>query len=274
MRRGFPTLTHLEANAEPGISKTIEGFTAMQFQPYFLTRQAFTLALLGIVMIAISNPSVATAQIAPAGGTTQATIQGTIQGVVKSGNTPIPAATVTATNTLTGQKVTTWTNVAGEYVIQVSAKGRYVVKAQMSAFATITGEAVINATTLTQRVDLEIVLLSRSQDTAAGAQRAANTPGGRGFQSLSVLNGEGAGLATSGGSDTTSSLDTPLAGVSANIATTSVAVSGNATAMEFQGPGFGDRRFDSNDGPPGGRGGGGPGGGGFGGFGGGGFGGF
>jgi len=37
-------------------------------------------------------------------------------------------------------KATTWTNVAGQYSLQVPASGRYVVKAQMAAFATITGK--------------------------------------------------------------------------------------------------------------------------------------
>jgi trimeric autotransporter adhesin len=226
---------------------------------------------------------------------------GSIQGVVKSGNTPIPGATVTASNTLTGQKVTTWTNVAGQYSLRVPASGRYVVKAQMAAFATVTGETIINASTPAQRVDLEIVLSSRSQtptdgsNATQGGSERASAGAGRGYQSLSVLNGEGAGLSASAGSDPTSSLDTPLAGVSPNIATSSVSVSGNATASDFQGGlggGFDDRRNDfSTGGTPGTpgapgtqRGGpGGPGGspagatagggGGFGGFGGGGFGG-
>ena len=191
---------------------------------------------------------------------------GSIAGLVKSGNTPIPGATVTASNTLTGQKVTTWTNVAGQYSLHVPANGRYVVKAQMPAFAVITGEALINAANSTQHVDLEIVLASRSQvpadagTSASNATQRASTGSGRGYQSLSVLNGEGAGLAASSGSDSAGSLDTPLAGVSANIATPSVSVAGNATAADFQngfGGGFDDRREFNAGGQPGGPGGGG-----------------
>jgi len=235
----------------------------------------------------------ATAQAAAAAS---AVVGGSIQGVVKSGDTAIPGATVTASNTLTGQKVTTWTNVAGQYSLQVPANGRYVVKAQMAAFATITGEALINAATPTQRVDLEIVLASRAQTPSDGTNESPNgtqrasAGAGRGYQSLSVFNGEGGGLASSVGSDSSGSIDTPLAGVSPNIATSSVSVSGNATASDFQGGfggGFDDRRNDFNAGgtqgaqrgtpggaPGGAPGGGGPGGGGgfagFGGFGGGG----
>ena len=224
-----------------------------------------------VCLICLSSKS-GVAQASPAGGL--------IQGVVKSGNTPIPGATVTASNTLTGKKVTAWTNVAGQYSLQVPTNGRYVVKAQMPAFANVTGETVINAATPTQRVDLEIVLLSRVQtpaDAGAGgageSQRAGlSAATGRGYQSLSV-NGDSSGLATA--PDSTGSLDTPLAGVSANIATTSVSVAGNATAADFQGGGgFDDRRDFGGGGPPGAPGGGPGGGGGFGGgFGGGGFGG-
>ena len=246
------------------------------------SRSRFTTGRLRMALLLAALIGVSSLCAKPAIGQTPPTGGGTIQGVVKSDNTPIPGASVTASNTLTGQKVATWTNVAGQYSLQVPANGRYVVKAQMPAFANITGEAVVNAATPTQRVDLEIVLLSRSQTPAdAGAGGAMGgmlsagsaTAGGHGYQSLSV-NGDPSGLATA--SDSGSSLDTPLAGVSANIATTSVSVAGSATAADFQGGGGFDDRRDFNGGQPGGPGGGGGfGGGGFGGggFGGGGFGG-
>src|SRR5579863_10139947 len=60
---------------------------------------------------------------------------GTVHGLVKSGNMPIPGATVTAVNTLTGQKAVGWTDVQGTYVLQVPANGRYVLRTQMPAFA-------------------------------------------------------------------------------------------------------------------------------------------
>ena len=71
---------------------------------------------------------------------------GTIQGVVKSGNIPLPGATVTAANTLTGQKVTTSTGVDGSYSLQIPADGHYVVRAQMAAFALVTQEVRITVT--------------------------------------------------------------------------------------------------------------------------------
>ena len=43
-----------------------------------------------------------------------------ITGVVKSGNTPIPGATVTATNASTQEKTTTSTDMNGAYTLQVA----------------------------------------------------------------------------------------------------------------------------------------------------------
>lgn len=118
-------------------------------------------------------PQTAAAPAAPAGGS--------IQGIVKSGNMPIPGAAITAANTLTGQKVVTWTDVNGQYALQVPADGRYVVKAQMSAFAPATGEVLIDATNRSAKVDLEIVLLSRAQQVAQEQQKQASAGGNRGL---------------------------------------------------------------------------------------------
>jgi len=51
--------------------------------------------------------------------------EGTIRGTVKSGNMPIPGATVTASNDSTKETVTTWTNVDGTYVLRVHSFGRF-----------------------------------------------------------------------------------------------------------------------------------------------------
>ena len=49
----------------------------------------------------------------------QAITSGTIHGVVKSGSQPLPGVTVTAANTLTGQKVSTSSDLDGSYTLQV-----------------------------------------------------------------------------------------------------------------------------------------------------------
>ena len=163
-----------------------------------------------------------------------ATAGGSIQGMVKSGNMPIPGAAITAANTLTGQKVVTWTDVNGQYALQVPADGRYVVKAQMAAFAPATGEVLINATNRSAKVDLEIVLLSRAQQAAQEQQRQASAGGNRGFQSLSVTQGEvGGDFYPNGNSDQAVQSEASVPGMSLNAATESVAVSGNASGSDF-----------------------------------------
>jgi outer membrane receptor protein involved in Fe transport len=158
---------------------------------------------------------------------------GSIHGVVKSGNMPVPGATVTAANTLTGQKATTSTDVDGSYSLQLASNGRYVVRAQMAAFAPVTKEVVINATDHNLEANLELILLSRVPKTVtepaeqATPAQAATTGAGRGFQNLTLtqsaesqeLNGNGAGDIVPQGM--------PVPGIAPDSATESVAVSGN-----------------------------------------------
>jgi trimeric autotransporter adhesin len=156
---------------------------------------------------------------------------GVIRGVVKSGNLPIPGATVTASNTLTGQKVVTSTDVSGNYSLQTPSAGRYVVRAQMAAFAAATQEMVVNATNRQGKVDLELVLLSRAQQNAQAEQKqigAAAASLMRGFQSLSVMQGEGSANGNGGGEPSGSS-DLPIPGIANSAATESVSVSGNTS---------------------------------------------
>ncbi len=78
---------------------------------------------------------------------------------------PLPGATVTAANTLTGQKVTTSTDVDGSYSLQVPSDGRYVVRAQMAAFAPVTQEVRVNDANRNIEANLELILLSRVPKT-------------------------------------------------------------------------------------------------------------
>jgi hypothetical protein len=204
---------------------------------------------------------------------------GIIHGIVKSGNMPVPGATVTAANTLTGQKVTTSTDVDGSYSVQVPSDGRYVVRAQMSAFAPMTQEVRVNDANRNLEANLELILLSRVPKTepanpTAPAQAAA-TGAGRGFQNLTLeQSAEGRELNGNGASDIVPQ-GMPVPGIAPDSATESVAISGNSSSpfatmssaemqqrfndARQQGGGFGGGGF----GGPGGFGGGG--GGGFGG---------
>ena len=151
---------------------------------------------------------------------------GLIHGRVKSGDMPVPGVTVSAVNTLTGQKATTWTDVDGGFTLQVPADGRYVIRAQMSAFAPITQEILVNNRNRDVLADLELILLSRvPKDGAGQGQESAAVGTGRGFQNLSVTQSEGAEDAASNGDPSA----TTMPGIPANTATESVAISGNTS---------------------------------------------
>ena len=153
----------------------------------------------------------------------------TLQGVVKSGKTPVPGATVTAVNHGTGQKVVGWTQPDGSYKLSLPGDGEYVVRAQMAAFAAAQSRVTVGPSNQNPRLDLEIVLLSRSeapQGNTAGRTGARGTAN-RGFQSLSVMQGEGGSDQGVNGGDSVAPSGMPVPGVPPTIATESVAVSGS-----------------------------------------------
>ena len=59
---------------------------------------------------------------------------GTIKGTVKAGGVPLPGVAVTATNTLTGKKYATTTDIDGVFQMDVPRNGRYVVKTEVDRF--------------------------------------------------------------------------------------------------------------------------------------------
>src|SRR5262249_44451701 len=139
------------------------------------------------------------------------------------------------TNTLTGQKSSTSTDLDGSFVLQLSANGRYVVRAQMPAFANATQEVVLNATNRNAQANLELILLSRAQQEQRqqqqqemAQQRIASANGnGRGFQSLSVMQGQDSeGWGTGAGAD--QNMASSFTGME-NTATESVSISGNTS---------------------------------------------
>src|ERR1035438_3013218 len=71
---------------------------------------------------------------------------GSIKGTVKApSGVPLPGVAVTATSTLTGKKYTTTTDVDGQYQMLVPRNGRYVVKTELTGFAAVTQEVLVNA---------------------------------------------------------------------------------------------------------------------------------
>ena len=154
----------------------------------------------------------------------------TLTGVVKSGKTPVPGVTVTATNHTTGQKVIAWTRADGSFKLTLPGDGEYAVRAQMAAFATATSRVTVGPSNQNPHLDLEIVLLSRSESPQGNMQgRTGGGAGNRGFQALSVMQSEaGADQGVNGGDSVTPS-GMPVPGVPPNMATESIAVSGSSS---------------------------------------------
>ena len=154
-----------------------------------------------------------------------------IGGAVKSSGTAIPGVTITAANALSGQKTSTSTDVNGKYNLEVSANGRYVVRAQMAAFASSTQEVVIHDSAPTAKADFDLTLLSRVQELdKKRGQQATSGPATQGFRTLSLLQGDstfaGANGVTGGMESVNSDLFAP--GMSNTSGTESVSVSANA----------------------------------------------
>jgi len=209
-----------------------------------------------------------------------------IHGVIHSGSTKLPGVSVTASHSLTGRKVITSTDVDGSFRLDLPSKGRWVLRAEFSAFAVQTAELMLTPAQPEAAHDFDLVLLSRvpkatpaegdavSQDDSAQG-RVAHAPAGagRGAQRLTV-NADDAALAQSalsGDADASAANASGLA-ASADAANQSVSVSGRmGNAQDFGLQNMDDLRNRIDDlrargqlgGGGGFDGGGGPGGGGF-----------
>jgi len=119
-------------------------------QTYFQSR-TWTVSVLRMVL-ALLVATTSMAQEAPSAPAFS------ISGAVRSGRTPIPGATVTATNASSGEKSTTFTDIGGVYTIQEAAAGKYELRVEMPGFAPSTREIVLDSPS--GLADLELTLLS------------------------------------------------------------------------------------------------------------------
>lgn len=157
-----------------------------------------------------------------------------ITGSVRSGKTPLPGATVTAANTLTGKKYAAVTNLEGKFSFSGIARGRYVVRIEFMGFSLFTQEVVLRPENPSVKVEAELVLASRQQQQPEGL--SASIAGGRGFQSLAVdsvlsslasgTSGFAAGGAPGAGQESNDLSSLPLNGAGAEGPTESVSISG------------------------------------------------
>jgi len=155
-----------------------------------------------------------------------------IIGTARSGKTPLPGATVSASNTLTGKKYSAVTDAEGKFTFKGVVRGRYVLRVEFMGFSLFTQELVLNPTNPSGKIDAELILASREQQQSNNANNA-NIAAGRGFQSLALdsalssLAGGNAGLGSSGASQNSADFSSlPLNGAGAEGATESISVSG------------------------------------------------
>ncbi len=152
-----------------------------------------------------------------------------IQGTVRSGNVPIPGATVTATDSATNQKVVTWTDLDGNYSLHVPTQGSYTIRVEMTAFAPVTHDVTVGSGS--NRTDLTLILRSRSQQAASVQPRPSNGTLARGFQSLALVQSAAAAESAANGSSSVVPSGMPIPGVAQDSATESIAFSGAASGM-------------------------------------------
>jgi hypothetical protein len=180
--------------------------------------------LLPALLCAFSTPAIALQQSPAAAAAihsaTPIAAGGVVSGSVKSGSTPLPGVTVTAVNTLTGKRYTTVTDVRGIYAMRIPKNGRYVVRVELSAFATQTQEVLLHGHGTRHVLNYTLTLASRSAHPGAGP--AGAMPSAATLRAFSTLaQATSAGL---GGGDAGVGLS--AAAQNSSIGTESVAVQG------------------------------------------------
>jgi hypothetical protein len=178
-----------------------------------------------------------------------------VHGTVKAGNVPLPGVSVVATNTLTGQRYATITDINGNYSMTIPANGRYVLKTELAAFSPETKVVLIKSTPgptavapANQQADFALTLASQvppetPQENIAGAPAPSQGPGalvrrnaGAGAQNLALL-AQLAGAEDTGiSSGATGTAALPSLANNSDFSTDSVAVTGQAgTTNPFAG---------------------------------------
>ncbi|MDP9051981.1 MAG: carboxypeptidase-like regulatory domain-containing protein [Acidobacteriota bacterium] len=201
-----------------------------------------------------AQTSAAPTSTAPA--VTAAPQGGTIKGTVSASGVPLPGVAVTAASTLTGKKYATSTDIDGNYAMSVPKNGRYVVKAELTGFAPVTQEVLVNAAsengglplqTAAFKMDLASRVTPAAETAGSVAASAGTTPArartpaaaggatagavarvGRGTQALAVQSNDDPQVAdaTAGQGNTGAQLPSLATEESSAPATDSIAVSG------------------------------------------------
>ena len=110
----------------------------------------------------------------------------------------------------------------------IPQNGRYVVRAELAAFAATTQEALLNATSHDQQVDFTLILASRAAQQEQQEERAAQSSqySGRGTQSLSLTGAASDLIAAASGNEAGSEAQLPSLASNSDVSSESVAVAG------------------------------------------------
>jgi trimeric autotransporter adhesin len=142
---------------------------------------------------AVQAPAAPAATTPAAAPTVAAAPQGgSIKGTVNASGVPLPGVAITATNTLTGKKYATTTDVDGAFEMAVPKNGRYVVKTELTGFASVTQEVMVNASS--ENGGLPIQTAAFKMDLASRVTPATTTQAG-----TTVASAAGGGTAATPG---------------------------------------------------------------------------
>ena len=128
-----------------------------------MQRMSLLLCLLGGCLITSAGAQ-STSRCQPPTTPAASVAGGLVHGTVKAGNVPLPGVSVVATNTLTGQRYATITDINGNYSMTIPISGRYVIRTELAAFAPETKVALLKPTPgspISQQADFALTLASR-----------------------------------------------------------------------------------------------------------------
>jgi trimeric autotransporter adhesin len=122
--------------------------------------------------------AVATLAQAPQGGVPSSGPRCAVAGVISAGQSRLPGVVVTIAGAADGPSAATSTALDGRYTVSVPGPGRYTLKAELAAFATVSREVLVGDS-CQARADVTLTLASRTAGAPPVAARPLALPGQR-----------------------------------------------------------------------------------------------